>query len=92
MNNDFNRLSKVLRNTELNGFKLIFQEMNNEENKIINVKNITKRIGKSKNYLDQIIHIMEIIGLVEIKTLGRGGTHVKIINKKLFKQLINLIE
>ena len=92
MNNDFNRLSKVLRITELNGFKLIFQEMNGEENKVINVKNITKRIGKSKNYLDQIIHIMEIIGIIEIKTLGRGGTHVKILNKELFEQLVNLTE
>lgn len=86
----FNRLCNVLRSSEIIIVRLIYQEMNGEKEKNINMKELVKRTGKSRSVISQTLRLLEVGGIIESRNLGVSGTYVNITNIQMLEQLIKI--
>src|SRR5699024_585535 len=79
----------TLSYSELGAFEHIFNELDGEEGLLVASK-IADRVGITRSVIVNALRKFESAGLIESRSLGMKGTHIKVLNDKLFEELKKL--
>lgn len=79
----------TLSYSELEAVEHIFQELDGEEGLLVASK-IADRVGITRSVIVNALRKFESAGVIESRSLGMKGTHIKILNNKLLDELNNL--
>lgn len=79
----------TLSYSELGAIEHIFKELNGEEGLLIASK-IADRVGITRSVIVNALRKFESAGLIESRSLGMKGTHIKVLNDRLFEELKKL--
>ena len=85
-----NRLKRVLTMTEIDGVKILINEIGDEEEIIISLKEAVKEYGVTRSIVHYSIRFLEVVGIIESRSLGMKGTYIKILDKEMFDNLSEL--
>ena len=88
--NTIDRLKRVLSMTEVEGVKILINEIGNKEEKIVNLKEAVKEYGVTRSIVNYSIKFLEVVGIIESRSLGMKGTYIKILDKEMFNSLSEL--
>ncbi len=76
----------TLSYSELEAIEHIFKELDGEEGLLIASK-IADRVGITRSVIVNALRKFESAGLIESRSLGMKGTHIKILNDRLLEEL-----
>jgi len=79
----------TLSYSELEAVEHIFEELNGSEGLLVASK-IADRVGITRSVIVNALRKFESAGVIESRSLGMKGTHIKILNDKLLEELKNL--
>lgn len=79
----------TLSYSELEAVEHIFEELNGSEGLLVASK-IADRVGITRSVIVNALRKFESAGVIESRSLGMKGTHIKILNDKLLGELKNL--
>ncbi len=79
----------TLSYSELEAVEHIFEELNGSEGLLVASK-IADRVGITRSVIVNALRKFESAGVIESRSLGMKGTHIKILNDKLLDELKNL--
>lgn len=79
----------TLSYSELGAIEHIFNELDGEEGLLVASK-IADRVGITRSVIVNALRKFESAGLIESRSLGMKGTHIKVLNDKLFEELKKL--
>lgn len=79
----------TLSYSELEAVEHIFQELDGQEGLLVASK-IADRVGITRSVIVNALRKFESAGVIESRSLGMKGTHIKILNDKLLDELNNL--
>lgn len=79
----------TLSYSELEAVEHIFEELNGNEGLLVASK-IADRVGITRSVIVNALRKFESAGVIESRSLGMKGTHIKILNDKLLEELKNL--
>ncbi len=79
----------TLSYSELEAVEHIFEELNGSEGLLVASK-IADRVGITRSVIVNALRKFESAGVIESRSLGMKGTHIKILNDKLLEELRNL--
>lgn len=72
--------------SELEAMEHIFKELDGEEGLIVASK-VADRVGITRSVIVNALRKFESAGVIESRSLGMKGTHIKILNDKLLEEL-----
>lgn len=78
----------TLSYSELEAMEHIFKELDGSEGLLVASK-IADRVGITRSVIVNALRKLESAGVIESRSLGMKGTHIKILNDKLKDQLID---
>lgn len=81
----------TLSYSELEAMEHIFKELDGSEGLLVASK-IADRVGITRSVIVNALRKLESAGVIESRSLGMKGTHIKILNDKLKGQLIEIKE
>lgn len=81
----------TLSYSELEAMEHIFNELEGDEGLLVASK-IADRVGITRSVIVNALRKLESAGVIESRSLGMKGTHIKILNDKLKDQLIKTRE
>jgi transcriptional pleiotropic repressor len=81
----------TLSYSELEAMEHIFKELDGSEGLLVASK-IADRVGITRSVIVNALRKLESAGVIESRSLGMKGTHIKILNDKLKEQLIDTKE
>ena len=76
--------------TEIDGVKMLINEIGDEEERIISFKEAVKEYGITRSMVNLSIRFLEVVGIIESRSLGMKGTYIKILDKEMFDNLSEL--
>ena len=76
----------TLSYSELEAVEHIFNELNGNEGLLVASK-IADRVGITRSVIVNALRKFESAGVIESRSLGMKGTHIKILNDKLIPEL-----
>lgn len=76
----------TLSYSELEAMEHIFKELNGMEGLLVASK-IADRVGITRSVIVNALRKLESAGVIESRSLGMKGTHIKVLNDKLIDQL-----
>lgn len=76
----------TLSYSELEAVEHIFEELNGKEGLLVASK-IADRVGITRSVIVNALRKFESAGVIESRSLGMKGTHIKILNDKLIDEL-----
>lgn len=76
----------TLSYSELEAVEHIFEELNGSEGLLVASK-IADRVGITRSVIVNALRKFESAGVIESRSLGMKGTHIKILNNKLLPEL-----
>ena len=76
----------TLSYSELEAVEHIFNELNGKEGLLVASK-IADRVGITRSVIVNALRKFESAGVIESRSLGMKGTHIKILNDKLIPEL-----
>ena len=79
----------TLSYSELEAVEHIFEELDGKEGLLVASK-IADRVGITRSVIVNALRKFESAGVIESRSLGMKGTHIKILNDKLVEELKNL--
>ena len=79
----------TLSYSELEAVEHIFEELNGKEGLLVASK-IADRVGITRSVIVNALRKFESAGVIESRSLGMKGTHIKILNDKLMEELKKL--
>jgi len=79
----------TLSYSELEAVEHIFEELNGQEGLLVASK-IADRVGITRSVIVNALRKFESAGVIESRSLGMKGTHIRILNDKLLDELKNL--
>ena len=79
----------TLSYSELEAVEHIFEELDGKEGLLVASK-IADRVGITRSVIVNALRKFESAGLIESRSLGMKGTHIKILNDKLMEELKKL--
>ncbi len=79
----------TLSYSELEAVEHIFDELDGTEGLLVASK-IADRVGITRSVIVNALRKFESAGVIESRSLGMKGTHIKILNDKLLEELKNL--
>lgn len=79
----------TLSYSELGAIEHIFNELDGEEGLLVASK-IADRVGITRSVIVNALRKFESAGLIESRSLGMKGTHIKVLNDRLFEELKKL--
>ena len=77
---------ETLSYSETEAIKHIFKELDGMEGLVVASK-IADRVGITRSVIVNALRKFESAGVIESKSLGMKGTHIKVLNKRLFEEL-----
>src|SRR5690606_28348807 len=81
----------TLSYSELEAMDHIFKELDGDEGLIVASK-IADRVGITRSVIVNALRKLESAGVIESRSLGMKGTHIKILNDKLLDELDKIRE
>ncbi len=81
----------TLSYSELEAMEHIFKELDGSEGLLVASK-IADRVGITRSVIVNALRKLESAGVIESRSLGMKGTHIKILNEKLKGQLLGVKE
>jgi len=81
----------TLSYSELEAVEHIFKELEGNEGLLVASK-IADRVGITRSVIVNALRKFESAGVIESRSLGMKGTHIKILNEKLLEELKSLNE
>ncbi|NLW39815.1 MAG: GTP-sensing pleiotropic transcriptional regulator CodY [Tissierellia bacterium] len=81
----------TLSYSELEAMEHIFEELDGEEGLLVASK-VADRVGITRSVIVNALRKLESAGVIESRSLGMKGTHIKILNDKLLEELDKLKE
>lgn len=82
------RVKKVASYSEMKAFKAVAKTCEGKKELIINVSKIAEAEGVTKSILVNVFKLLEVAGAVETRSLGMKGTHIRITDAALVKEII----
>jgi len=79
----------TLSYSELEAIEHIFEELDGDEGLLVASK-IADRVGITRSVIVNALRKFESAGVIESRSLGMKGTHIKILNDKLLDELKKL--
>ena len=79
----------TLSYSELEAVEHIFEELDGKEGLLVTSK-IADRVGITRSVIVNALRKFESAGVIESRSLGMKGTHIKILNDKLIEELKKL--
>lgn len=79
----------TLSYSELEAVEHIFNELNGDEGLLVASK-IADKVGITRSVIVNALRKFESAGVIESRSLGMKGTHIKILNDKLLEELKNI--
>ncbi|KNF08806.1 GTP-sensing transcriptional pleiotropic repressor CodY [Gottschalkia purinilytica] len=79
----------TLSYSELEAVEHIFKELDGNEGLLVASK-IADRVGITRSVIVNALRKFESAGLIESRSLGMKGTHIKVLNNRLLDELKNL--
>ena len=79
----------TLSYSELEAVEHIFEELNGKEGLLVASK-IADRVGITRSVIVNALRKFESAGVIESRSLGMKGTHIKVLNDKLLEELKKL--
>ncbi len=79
----------TLSYSELEAIEHIFEELNGREGLLVASK-IADRVGITRSVIVNALRKFESAGVIESRSLGMKGTHIKVLNDKLIEELKKL--
>ena len=76
----------TLSYSELEAVEHIFEELNGSEGLLVASK-IADKVGITRSVIVNALRKFESAGVIESRSLGMKGTHIKILNEKLIEEL-----
>ena len=76
----------TLSHSELEAMEHIFNELDGPEALLVASK-IADRVGITRSVIVNALRKLESAGVIESRSLGMKGTHIKILNDKLVYEL-----
>lgn len=76
----------TLSYSELEAVEHIFEELNGDEGLLVASK-IADRVGITRSVIVNALRKFESAGVIESRSLGMKGTHIRILNDKLLEEL-----
>lgn len=76
----------TLSYSELEAVEHIFSELNGDEGLLVASK-IADKVGITRSVIVNALRKFESAGVIESRSLGMKGTHIKILNEKLMDEL-----
>ncbi len=77
---------ETLSYSESEAVEHIFEELDGAEGLVVASK-IADRVGITRSVIVNALRKFESAGVIESKSLGMKGTHIKVLNKRLFDEL-----
>ncbi|MGM0502026.1 MAG: GTP-sensing pleiotropic transcriptional regulator CodY [Bacillota bacterium] len=77
---------ETLSYSESEAIEHIFEELEGEEGLVVASK-IADRVGITRSVIVNALRKFESAGVIESKSLGMKGTHIKVLNKRVFDEL-----
>src|SRR5699024_2364994 len=77
---------ETLSYSELEAMEHIFEELNADEGLLVASK-VADRVGITRSVIVNALRKLESAGVIESRSLGMKGTHIKILNNKLIEEL-----
>lgn len=81
----------TLSYSELEAMEHIFEELDGEEGLLVASK-VADRVGITRSVIVNALRKFESAGVIESRSLGMKGTHIKILNDKLLEELDKIKE
>lgn len=81
----------TLSYSELEAMEHIFKELDGSEGLLVASK-IADRVGITRSVIVNALRKLESAGVIESRSLGMKGTHIKILNEKLKGELLDIKE
>ncbi len=81
----------TLSYSELEAMEHIFNELDGDEGLLVASK-IADRVGITRSVIVNALRKLESAGVIESRSLGMKGTHIKILNDKLIEELDKIRE
>lgn len=81
----------TLSYSELEAMEHIFKELDGDEGLIVASK-VADRVGITRSVIVNALRKFESAGVIESRSLGMKGTHIKILNDKLLEELEKIRE
>ena len=75
--------------SELEAVEHIFEELDGKEGLLVASK-IADRVGITRSVIVNALRKLESAGIIESKSLGMKGTHIRVLNQKFYEQLDKL--
>ncbi|ADH61005.1 GTP-sensing pleiotropic transcriptional repressor CodY [Thermoanaerobacter mathranii subsp. mathranii str. A3] len=76
----------TLSYSELEAIKNIFEELNGKEGLLVASK-IADKVGITRSVIVNALRKFESAGIIESRSLGMKGTHIRVLNDKLLEEL-----
>lgn len=76
----------TLSYSELEAMEHIFEELDGDEGLLVASK-VADRVGITRSVIVNALRKLESAGVIESRSLGMKGTHIKILNDKLLEEL-----
>lgn len=80
----------TLSYSELEAVEHIFNELDGKEEGLLVASKIADRVGITRSVIVNALRKFESAGVIESRSLGMKGTHIKILNEKLMIELKKL--
>lgn len=79
----------TLSYSELEAVEHIFEELDGKEGLLVASK-VADRVGITRSVIVNALRKFESAGVIESRSLGMKGTHIKILNEKLLDELVKI--
>lgn len=84
------RLKSALTFSEMKAVKEIAKELDGRNELSIVISNISNKVNISKSILNTSLRLLEVVGIIETIGMGAKGTHVKVLDKEVLKEVANI--
>ncbi len=81
---------ETLSYSELKAIKVIFDELGSHSGYLV-ASNISKSSGITRSVIVNALKKLEGAGIIETRSLGMKGTHIKLLNEKFMQELNELV-
>ena len=91
MKNVVERLKNVLTYTEIQAIKAVVDGLGEETSGVVNTSKAIEGVNITKSIAVSAMKLLEAAGVIETRSLGMKGTHIKVFDKDALKEVIGII-
>lgn len=89
MKNVAERLSKVMTYSEIKIAKELIKELGGDTEKSVINSRLADSVGATRSVLVNALRILEAVGVLETRSMGMKGTHIKVLDQETLQAIAN---